>query len=124
MSFCRGLGAPRREVGGSGSTLLDSLSRGSPQAPLVAFRLLREACFPPPSPPLSQRLMEYQAERKARLDGDRRIDRLTDPLAGGRCLPSRHGLLGNPHRQASLFSREPKRLEEGPILLAILASEL
>jgi hypothetical protein len=29
---------------------------------------------------LSQRLVEYQAKREARLDGDRRVDRLTTPL--------------------------------------------
>jgi hypothetical protein len=51
------------------------------------------------------RQMEYQAERKARLDGDRRIDRLTAPLSGGRRQPSRYGLLGNPHRQASALDQ-------------------
>jgi hypothetical protein len=50
---------------------------------------------------LSQRLVEYQAEREARLDGDRRVDRLTTPLSSGRCLPCRDRLLGNPHCQAS-----------------------
>jgi hypothetical protein len=36
---------------------------------------------------LAQRLMEYQAESKARLDGQWRIDRLAAPLSGGRRLP-------------------------------------
>jgi len=49
---------------------------------------------------LSQRLMEDQADRKARLDGDRRIDRLAAPLSGSRCLPDRDRLLGQPHCQA------------------------
>src|ERR1700733_13233635 len=43
---------------------------------------------------LSQRLLEYQAEREARLDGDCRVDRLTTPLSGGRRLPCRDRLLG------------------------------
>src|SRR5271166_5748179 len=45
---------------------------------------------------LTQRLMEYQAESKARRDGQWRIDRLTAPLSGSRRLPCRHGLLGEP----------------------------
>jgi hypothetical protein len=31
---------------------------------------------------LTQRLMEYQAQREAGLDSDRRIDRLSAPLSG------------------------------------------
>src|SRR6202034_3816556 len=50
---------------------------------------------------LSQRLVEYQAEREARLDGDRRVDRLTAPPSGGRRLPCRDRLLGHPYGQAS-----------------------
>src|SRR5580698_7136320 len=50
---------------------------------------------------LSQRLMEDQPEREARLDGDRRVDRLTTPLAGSRGLPRCDGIVGQPHRQAS-----------------------
>ena len=50
---------------------------------------------------LTKRLMEYQAKREARLDGDRRIDRLTAPLSGGRRMPCRHSLFGDPYRQAS-----------------------
>jgi hypothetical protein len=33
---------------------------------------------------LTQRLVEHQAKREARLDGDRRIDRLSAPLSGSR----------------------------------------
>jgi hypothetical protein len=42
---------------------------------------------------LSQRLLEYEPEHEARLDGDCRVDRLTAPLSGGRRLPCRDRLL-------------------------------
>src|SRR5271168_2640702 len=50
---------------------------------------------------LTQRLAEHQTKREAGLDGDRRIDWLTAPLSGRRRMPYRHGLRGEPHRQAS-----------------------
>src|SRR5271156_6477186 len=50
---------------------------------------------------LTQRLVEHQAKREAGLDGDRRIDCLTAPLSARRCMPRRHRLRGEPHRQAS-----------------------
>jgi hypothetical protein len=37
---------------------------------------------------LTQRLMKHQAKREARLDGDRRIDGLTAPLAGSGGVPA------------------------------------
>jgi hypothetical protein len=43
---------------------------------------------------LSQRLVEYEAEREARLNSNRRIDWLTTPLPGGRRLPCLDCLLG------------------------------
>src|ERR1700722_911237 len=54
---------------------------------------------------LSQRLLEYQAEREARLDGDCRVDRLTAPLSGGPRLPCRDRLLGHPYGQASTLDQ-------------------
>src|SRR5512134_2112171 len=49
---------------------------------------------------LTQRLMEYQAQREAGLDSDRRIDRLSAPLSGSRRMPCFHGVLGEPDREA------------------------
>src|SRR5208283_2725597 len=50
---------------------------------------------------LTQRLVEHQAKCETRLDGCRRIDRLTAALAGGRRTPCRHGVFREPQCQAS-----------------------
>jgi hypothetical protein len=48
--------------------------------------------------------MEYQADSKARLDGQRANRSVDPPLSGSRRLPCRHGLLGKPHRQTPRFT--------------------
>jgi hypothetical protein len=85
---------------------------------------------------LSQRLVEYEAEREARLGGNCRVDRLTTSLSGGRRLPCRDRLLGHPHGQSStldqrrvvfrpvrdpVFGPEVFRAEEGEIRTRYLA---
>src|ERR1700751_1111301 len=62
---------------------------------------------------LTQRLMEHQAKREARLDGDRRIDRLTASRSGGGGMPCLHGFLGEPHGEDS--SPHQRRIVFWPI---------
>jgi hypothetical protein len=50
---------------------------------------------------LTQRLVEHQAKREASLDGDRRIDRRSAALSGGRRMPCLNGVVAEPHRDAS-----------------------
>src|SRR6185312_5810396 len=50
---------------------------------------------------LPQRLMEHQAKREASLDGDRRVDRRSAALSGGRRMPCLNGVVAEPHRNAS-----------------------
>jgi hypothetical protein len=66
---------------------------------------------------LTQRLMEHEAKREARLDGDRRIDRLTASSGGMLCL---HDFVGEPHGKASppherrIVFRPVRHLVSGP----------
>ena len=41
--------------------------------------------------------MEHPAKSETRLDGDRRIGRLTAPLSGSGGMACLHGFLGEPH---------------------------
>src|ERR1700687_841523 len=50
---------------------------------------------------LTQRLVEHQAKREARLDGDRRIDWLATSFSGRWRMPCGHGVLGEPYCKAS-----------------------
>jgi hypothetical protein len=50
---------------------------------------------------LTQRLVEHQAKREARLDGDRRMDWLVTSYSGRWRMPCGDGVLGEPYCKAS-----------------------